>query len=156
MIEKVYWIDQNLRSPFIDDGRGEGEGRTKAKLRRLLIKEAVPLLFDSINGRFSLGLRREFACMNETLPGIVSSVNTYRDCVYTHTYTYTARLKYDTRNHLPHHASVIIPIFNACTILFDDSLLQCNNQITFYPPFSLLPTSKEHARERKKKKKRSP
>lgn len=117
--------------------RRGGEGRTKAKLRRLLIKEAVPLLFDSINGRFSLGLRREFACMNETLPGIVSSVNTYRDCVYTHTYTYTARLKYDTRNHLPHHASVIIPIFNACTILFDDSLLQCNNQITFYPPFFL-------------------
>lgn len=71
MIEKVYWIDQNLRSPFIDDGeKGEeerrrgGEGRTKAKLRRLLIKEAVPLLFDSINGRFSLQVE-ERICMYE-------------------------------------------------------------------------------------------
>ena len=136
--------------------RRGGEGRTKAKLRRLLIKEAVPLLFDSINGRFSLGLRREFACMNETLPGIVSSVNTdtYRDCVYTHTYTYTARLKYDTRNHLPHHASVIIPIFNACTILFDDSLLQCNNQITFYPPF-FLRRRNTLEKERKKEKEKT-
>lgn len=62
--------------------------------------------------------------MNETLPGIVSSVNTdtYRD------YVHIPRLKYDTRNHLPHHASVIIPIFNACTILFDDSLPATNAQ----------------------------
>ena len=80
-------------------------------------------------------------------------VNTYRDCVYTHTYTYTARLKYDTRNHLPHHASVIIPIFNACTILFDDSFLQCNNnQITFYPPFFLRRNTLEKERKKEKEK----
>lgn len=66
--------------------------------------------------------------MNETLPGIVSSVNTdtYRD------YVHIPRLKYDTRNHLPHHASVIIPISTrarySSTILFPQRM----HNLTFY------------------------
>lgn len=104
--------------------------------------------------------------MNETLPGIVSSVNTdtYRD------YVHIPRLKYDTRNHLPHHASVIIPIFNACTILFDDSLPATNAQPNvlrvhvillrrYQPPRTYVRTLRKNTLDRKRKgekRKRSP
>lgn len=96
--------------------------------------------------------------MNETLPGIVSSVNTdtYRD------YVHIPRLKYDTRNHLPHHASVIIPIFNACTILFDDSLPATNAQPNvlrvhvillrrYQPPRTYVRTLRKNTLDRKRK-----